>query len=191
MRFELLKGCDYGVSKWPGGTVRQLVINPREALYAGRGFLWRLSSALVELPESSFTPLPDYDRLILVLEGTLKLSHDEGDVIDLAPFEAHAFDGAASTHAWGRCVDFNLMTRKGRCAGALSALHPREPFSLLKPEGETFAFYCVRGQANVWAGGERFPLCRDETLLISNGAGDLNLTGEPGAILIHARIFHV
>lgn len=191
MRFEHLKGCDYRVSKWPGGTARQLAIEPREALYTGRGFLWRLSSAMEELPESDFTPLPDYDRLILILEGTLRLSHDVGDGTVLTPLKAHAFDGAASTHAWGRCVDFNLMTRKGRCAGALSALHPREPFSLFKPEGETVAFYCAQGQASVWAQGELFTFCRDETLLVSNGAGELNLTGKPGTILIHARIYCV
>ena len=188
MRLEHLKAGDYSQSAWPGGTTRQLMIEPREALYTERGFLWRLSSALVELPESDFTPLADYDRQILVLEGKLKLSHDAGAVIDLVPFEAHAFDGAASTHAWGRCRDFNLMTRKGRCAGSLSALQPREPVSLFKPEEETFAFYCAQGQASIAAQGEFFPLFRDETLLVSNGAGELSLAGEPGAILILARI---
>lgn len=188
MRLEHLRGGDYGRSTWPGGITRQIMIEPREAHYAGRGFLWRLSSALIELPESDFTPLPDYDRQILVLKGELKLSHDGGSVISLAPFEAHAFDGAASTHAWGRCTDFNLMTRKGRCTGSLRALYPLEPFSLFKPEEETFALYCAQGRASAAAQGERFSLCRDETLLVSNGAGELYLAGDPGAILIFARI---
>ena len=191
MRLEHLKVSDYSQSTWTGGITRQIMIEPREALYAGRGFLWRLSSALIELSESDFTPLPDYDRQILVLEGELKLTHDAGGVIGLAPFEAHAFDGAASTHACGRCRDFNLMTRKGRCAGGLSALHPREPFSLFKPEEETFAFYCAQGQARIAAQGEVILLFREETLLISNGAGKLSLAGEPGAILILARIYNV
>jgi len=107
LRIEHLNGCDYIQSTWAGGITRQIMIEPREALYAERSFLWRLSSALVELSESDFTPLPDYNRQILVLEGKLKLSHDAGSVIDLAPFQTHVFDGAASTHAWGRCTDFN------------------------------------------------------------------------------------
>ena len=44
------------VSQWTGGKTTQLAISPKEAVYADREFLWRLSSATVELEESDFTP---------------------------------------------------------------------------------------------------------------------------------------
>ena len=48
-------------------------IAPEGAVYADRDFLWRFSSAGVELEHSDFTALPDYVRLISVLDGQLEL----------------------------------------------------------------------------------------------------------------------
>ena len=47
----------------------ELSIAPENGNYQSRDFLWRLSSATVELEESTFTSLPDFDRIILTLEG--------------------------------------------------------------------------------------------------------------------------
>ena len=49
---------DYVCSVWSDGTTTQLLIAPEGAHYAARDFLWRVSSATVELDESDFTPLP-------------------------------------------------------------------------------------------------------------------------------------
>ena len=62
------------VSSWSGGTTTELSIAPENGNYQSRDFLWRLSSATVELEESTFTSLPDFDRIILTLdvkEGSL------------------------------------------------------------------------------------------------------------------------
>ena len=40
---------DYVVSQWSGGTTTQLAIAPSGAQYGDRAFLWRLSSATVDL----------------------------------------------------------------------------------------------------------------------------------------------
>ena len=40
---------DYVVSQWSGGTTTQLAIAPSGAQYGDRTFLWRLSSATVDL----------------------------------------------------------------------------------------------------------------------------------------------
>lgn len=114
---------DYVVSAWSGGTTTQLAIHPPEAKYADRDFLWRISSATVELEESDFTALPDYDRLIATLQGDIVLTHNGGEALTLHPFEVHAFSGADATHSVGRCTDFNLMLRRGRATGTMEALH--------------------------------------------------------------------
>ena len=49
-------------------------VTSKGAVYADRDFLWRLSSATVELDESDFTPLPAYDRVISTLRGDMVLS---------------------------------------------------------------------------------------------------------------------
>ena len=76
---------NYIVSKWSGGTTTQVAIAPEGAVYADRDFLWRISSASVDLDESDFTALPDYHRWISTLEGRMTLSHQGGEKIVLAP----------------------------------------------------------------------------------------------------------
>ena len=152
---------EYVVSSWSGGTTTQLAIFPPEAVYARRDFLWRISSAAVELEESDFTALPDYERLISTLAGEIVLSHNGGPELRLEPFRVHAFSGAEATHSRGRCTDFNLMLRRGRAAGSMEALRLNEtPVSLSAgtsaaapppPFDETLLLYCVEGSASVGA----------------------------------------
>lgn len=152
---------EYVVSSWSGGTTTQLAIFPPEAVYARRDFLWRISSAAVELEESDFTALPDYERLISTLAGEIVLSHNGGPELRLEPFRVHAFSGADATHSRGRCTDFNLMLRRGRAAGSMEALRLKEtPVSLSvgpgtavppPPFDETLLLYCVEGTASVGA----------------------------------------
>ena len=152
---------EYVVSSWSGGTTTQLAIFPPEAVYARRDFLWRISSAAVELEESDFTALPDYERLISTLAGEIVLSHNGGPELRLEPFRVHAFSGADATHSRGRCRDFNLMLRRGRATGSMEALRLKEtPVSLSvgpgtaappPPFDETLLLYCVEGTASVGA----------------------------------------
>ena len=122
MEWTLLRREDYVTTSWSGGTTTQIALFPPESSYAGRDFLWRVSSAVVEDGESAFTPLPDYDRHLMLLEGSLLLRHDGGEPLPLDPYQPHAFDGGAETVSVGRCRDFNLMLRKGKCRGELRPL---------------------------------------------------------------------
>ncbi len=159
--------ADYVVSKWSGGTTTQLAIFPPTAYYADRDFLWRVSSATVDLEESDFTPLPDYDRLIATLEGGIELTHNGGPTLTLRPLEVHAFSGGDVTHSRGRCRDFNLMLRRGRVTGTMEVLHlSAAPTNLSvgtsiacppPPAPEQVLLYCVEGPAYVGAAIGRPP----------------------------------
>ena len=145
---EKRTASDYRVSAWSGGTTTQLAIFPETAGYADRDFLWRVSSATVELETSDFTPLPDYDRLIATLEGRIVLTHNGGAPITLQPFEVHAFSGADETRSVGRCRDFNLMLRRGRVRGSMEARELTEtPIRVCADAaGEQLLVYCASGQ---------------------------------------------
>ena len=47
--WERLTQADFVTTEWSGGTTTQLAISPERAAYGDREFLWRLSSATVEL----------------------------------------------------------------------------------------------------------------------------------------------
>ena len=64
----------------------------------------------------------------------------------MAPGKVVAFDGGVPVESWGKCVDFNLMVRKGKAEGAvtvLSSTHPQE--GDWTPEAGDLAIYCASG----------------------------------------------
>jgi len=178
------------VSRWSGGTTTQLAIYPESALYADRDFLWRVSSAVVELPESDFTPLPDYDRILMILEGELSLSHDDGDEYTLHALEQTAFDGASHTFSRGQVTDFNLMMRKGRCSGRVEArsLSGEGWKDTLTDSFHTHLIYCADGSVDVTVGGEFLSLGKGEAVLLECSGAAENCTVSGVATVILAEI---
>ena len=183
MTFVHLKPSAYVTSTWSGDTTTQVGIAPAGAVYADRTFLWRISSATVDLDVSDFTALPDYDRLIATLEGEIDVTHNDGPVIHLAPYHVHGFDGGWNTRSVGRCRDFNLMMRKGACGGQMVALEA--PASITVDEAaKSYAnvdaiVYCSEGQAQVEVNGETAALAAGESVHVQDAAGaQFNITGE-------------
>ena len=203
---KVVRPEDYIVTDWSGGKTIQLAIAPEGAVYADRDFLWRLSSATVDLEESDFTALPDYRRWIAPLDGVMRLTHNGGEEVVLAPYECHAFDGADDTHSWGKCTDFNLMLRKGRCDGEISCIRfaDQSTHTLSFATGtETVPAYCVKGSvkaqegrgcaacAGIPAEAAQDPcvLAPKHSLLLENASGAvLTVEGTPDTVLMLAEI---
>lgn len=186
MEWKLLTKDDYVTTSWSGGTTTQLAIAPEGAVYADRDFFWRLSSATVELEHSDFTPLPDYDRLLAVLEGEIRLKIDRDEPFVLAPGRVAAFDGGVPVESWGRCVDFNLMVRKGKGRGFMHELRMEKAHEeTIRPGAGTcgLAVYCVSGKACL-------PECgleaqAGQTLLCVEGQNKpFVIKGEPGVLMV-------
>jgi environmental stress-induced protein Ves len=117
---ELVRHDDQFVSAWSGGTTTEIAIFPRDAVYGCRDFLWRVSSARVDAEASTFTLLPGYQRLLMVLEGDMTLRHEGHHCVRLTPFQQDVFSGAWATSSTGRARDFNVMLAQG-CEGQLQA----------------------------------------------------------------------
>jgi environmental stress-induced protein Ves len=139
-------------STWAGGTTTQLYIYPEHSSYSERNFIWRLSTAKVELEESAFTSLEGYDRCLMVLEGELKLVHSGHHSTYLSQFEQDGFKGGWNTVSYGRARDFNLMVKEG-CKGALEHIRLPGGASIKKQwKAERhkefyYGLYCYKGKA--------------------------------------------
>ncbi len=120
--YNIIKKENYKTNEWAGGRTTELSIYPENSKYQDRDFIWRLSSATVEAESSVFTQLPDYNRILMVLDGKLELNHNDVEIINLNAFDQNVFDGAAYTKCLGKAVDFNLMMRKDKCNGKLKAI---------------------------------------------------------------------
>ena len=112
MRTLHLTERDYKTSRWSGGTTTELFIWPEGADYAKREFSFRVSSAVVELAESDFTPLFGVTRYITPLTGGFALTHPGKPAVVMAPLaEPYRFSGEEATHCVGCATDFNLMLK--------------------------------------------------------------------------------
>jgi len=189
---------DYTVSQWAGGTTTQIAIAPEDAVYGQRDFLWRISSASVDLEESDFTALPDYHRWIATLVGEMTLSHNGSEPIRLAPYDVHQFDGGAETHSWGRCTDFNLMLRKGTADGLIRSAHIRAGAAHViaaegKADGRTvdLLLFCGKGTATVVLGDQVVFLSAFEAVLLKDAAAhSLKIATDTSAAFMIAEIWH-
>ena len=112
MRILHLTQKDYKVGHWSGGSTTELFIWPEEADYATRQFAVRISSAVVELEESDFTPLDGVTRYITPLTGGFTLTHPGLPPVTMAPMDVpYRFSGETPTHCVGKAADFNLMLK--------------------------------------------------------------------------------
>ena len=117
-----LKPSSYNTNKWSGGETTELLIYPEESSFKARDFKYRLSIATIEVSSSDFTPLPETQRTLLLLEGELKLIHENHHESFLMPFSQDTFDGGWNTHSIGIAKDFNLMT-KGLTKGIIHVIN--------------------------------------------------------------------
>ena len=177
---RVFHSSDYRVMDWSGGQTTELAIAPEGSLYAERKFLWRFSTATAEVEESTYTSLPDYDRVILSLRGLLRLSHDDTTWRDFAEFEPYAFDGGADTFSEGRIVDLNLMLRKGRCTGTMIPIvggpglrmDVTAALAAVLPGAEELLVFCFEGAVEAVSGEGTWPLEAGDTLHVSNLGGE-------------------
>lgn len=193
MRIKLRKENNYFISDWSGGKTKELAIFPPGAKYADREFIWRLSSATVDLDESDFTLLPDYDRVLMVLKGSAVLTYDGKRSVRLDELEQDSFDGAWNTKSYGRITDFNLMTRKGT-AGKVDVLRPgasaEEYADTLESDlkNRTHALYCKEGYLIVNAGGEQKMVSPGQLLVMEFGEEEPSYTLMGDGIVIRSQI---
>lgn len=192
--FNILKPADYLTTQWSGGSTTQLAIFPEGAVYADRDFLWRVSSATVELDESDFTPLPDYRRFISTIQGNMTLSHNGDAPLTLHPGDIHEFDGGDVTLSIGRCTDFNLMLRKGQADGTMRSLRLADGKTAFAAglDAEMVLLYCAAGAVDVSCGSQCLRLVTGNSLLAQGAAGvafDLNCA-ETGMLMI-AQAWHI
>lgn len=169
--YKIIKKENYQTNEWAGGKTTQFSIYPEDSKYQDRNFIWRLSSATVEAESSQFTSLPDYNRILMVLEGKLELNHNDIETINLNPFDQNLFDGSAITKCLGKAVDFNLMMRKDICTGKIKAIsiNKRDKSSI----NEIIGFYNNKFTLVIYAYKSNIDINIDDDAKYSLDQGDV------------------
>ncbi|NPD44389.1 MULTISPECIES: HutD family protein [unclassified Lentimicrobium] len=161
MHIEHTKAPDLITNNWSGGTTTQLAIFPKNANYKKQNFLFRISTATVETEESSFTKLPNVARKLIILDGEIKIDHENHHSKTIKKFEQDAFSGDWNTKSYGKATDFNLML-KGECTGEIEAItfHHLKSISL-KPNFKYYGFYIFKGETKL--------SIQDQSIIASKG----------------------
>ncbi len=187
MEFKLNKKEDYVVSQWSGGTTTQLGIYPEGSLYSDREFIWRLSSATVDVEESDFTSLPDYNRILAVLQGEVILAYKDIRTVKLNRLEYDYFDGAWETKSFGKITDYNLMTRKDY-EGKLEVIQLNAENQVLEVGAATGrGFFCVGGYAVIAFDGNSV-MVKDGEQLIINDCPTMQISVMGEGSVIHTQV---
>lgn len=160
---------DKKTSEWSGGSTTEFYIYPPTATYRDRNFLFRLSSATVNEETSVFTFLPEYNRILLVLKGKLRLVHEiqEGAQLklhhesNLMPLEQDSFEGGYHTVSYGTCVDFNLMTAEDLQARVTVITLKKGEQSTLTKDWANFV-YVVKGKVSICQNHEKEYIMENE-----------------------------
>lgn len=171
-QIKIIKKDKLSSSKWSGGTTTQLYIYPEDELYENRNFIFRISSAKVDLEESTFTKLPNIKRRIMILDGRLKLIHENHHSITLEKFQQDTFYGDWNTKSYGKVIDFNLMLNEN-ADGIIEYinLENEKIINIYKDDkynNTTEVFYCVRGKINISINNERGQLKAGDVAIIKD-----------------------
>lgn len=171
-QIKIIKKDKLSSSKWSGGTTTQLYIYPENELYENRNFTFRISSAEVNLEESTFTKLPNIKRRIMILDGKLKLIHENHHSVTLEKFQQDTFYGDWDTKSYGKVTDFNLMLNEN-ADGFIEYINLENekiinPYKNDKYNNTTEVFYCVKGKINISINDKREQLETGDVAIIKN-----------------------
>ena len=166
----ILQADDFVTSNWSGGSTTQLYISPANASYTERNFDFRISSAKVEVPESTFTALPGVNRKLMVLEGEITLNHENKYKKTFQKFEVDTFNGDWKTTAIGTCTDFNVMTTGNQTSelSHMQLLANHYKTLIVEENYHTVCLYLHSGSIYVEINNKLYNLKKESLLVLSN-----------------------
>lgn len=178
MKKKIFSEDDYKTGKWSGGTTKELAIFPEDGNYLDRNFIWRISGADSDLEESSFTRLPGFDRILMVLKGQVVLAHGDESSVSLGCGEQDFFDGAVKTKCFGKLEkDYNLIMAKGsegrmeiiELTQDAKAIDLTEKASGCHGDGRcsSYGFYSLEGYTLVSVNGEAEMVKQDQQMVVN------------------------
>ncbi len=112
---KTIKQTDIAPQQWSGGKTWTYYIAPATASLAARDFDIRISSASVEIEQSTFSDFSDYTRYFSVLTEPVILEIN-GAKQAVGNADLITFCGADAVTCYGKTRDINVFVRNGIAA---------------------------------------------------------------------------
>lgn len=171
---KLIRRESYKPTFWSGGMATELITYPANSDYAKRNFLWRLGIAKIDIPESTFSNLPNVSRKFMVTEGEITIEHEDKYAKLLKSFDQDSFMGDWNTKTYGTASVFNLMTKENY-NGELIHLNimPKKQIEFkyktsFSKELVAICFYSISGGFKTTINNKSYKVNSNDLLLINN-----------------------
>jgi environmental stress-induced protein Ves len=191
MEYKIIASENLKSVSWSGGATTELFIYPPTADYQKRNFLFRLSISTVETEKSEFTLLSGVSRKLMVLSGNIILEHENHDTKRLSEFDVDDFEGDWKTTSYGKCTDFNLMT-KSEATGIITALPIEKNQNTSYDKVDTFNWlfvYIYSGKVDVKINTQSIGLLIGDLLVLEDyESQDLEIKGIEKSVLVFSHI---
>lgn len=177
MKHTVIHAGDVIRKKWSGGVSSQYYIYPEGADRSTGEYAFIVTSATVELEESTFSDYTGFDRVIMSITNPYTLIHNEDEVCRLQPFEPHAFTGEETTRSEGVYTDCNLIMKRGKSCGDMSSILLSAGSSFYGPQGTgggkhcVWTLLCCAGSFVCRSGGETETVGTGDMLVLDDAAG--------------------
>ena len=188
MQIHYYPSSEQPVNNWSGGSTRQLAIYPLHSELSKRDFIFRISTATVEVESSVFSKFDGFKRILMILEGELEIYHQDHHSKHLHRFDTDHFEGSWETRAEGKVVDFNVIySDKVKHAGVKKyelSIGSKQIFKC--NDNDFIAFYILSGYGEV----ENNPFSEKDFLLIKcdSGKNKVQLEAHDNCIFILINI---
>lgn len=176
MKIEHIKHHELKTKKWSGGTTTQLIIYPKNSEYKKMDFLFRISTATIEVDQSDFTKLPGVSRKIMILDGKIHIEHKNHHSKDINKFEQDEFSGNWETRSFGKAIDFNLMTRNNTSGEIEAFILAKQKTLSLNPNCLCYTFYNFKGQNIININSHTLDINEGDVVLINSIKKDYELS---------------
>ena len=172
--YRIIRKNEAKKTAWSGGTVSELYIYPENADFRNRDFIFRISTATVDVEKSDFTLFEDYSRIIKTLDNELLLTHNDNEKVALSKYQPHVFYGGDKTTSSGKVNDHNFIMKRGVCYGDVmgmsiakgSVIYPRKGND---PCDEVFEIvYCAKGRLIFKVNDEEHHIDQGDVLMIDH-----------------------
>lgn len=174
---EIIRFKNAKVTNWSGGETHEILIYPHGSNFKENNYDLRISVATVNLESTVFTSLPGVKRILTVLEGNLKLTHEGQHESHLQPYRQDSFLGDWKTRSKGKVRDFNVMWNPGQATVKHRSYAPNSSFSL---EAKNEQSICFLAKGSFTANNETI---HANDTVVMNGALEIR-TNEQCEILV-------
>jgi len=186
MKTQLIYSSSHITTQWSGGTTTQLFIFPAQSNVSDRDFDFRISTAKVEVNESTFTPFIGFDRTLLILDGSIQISHEGHHEKVLKPFDQDFFKGDWSTKSVGICVDFNVITKPEFSNTTEVLKFSKGEEVAVEDSSNWLIFYLYKGSIEI---DNEFLLQQGDVLVVEESESEvLNIIADEESVMILVKI---